>query len=147
MSATQIKKRQLDISIQETIDGCILYTSEQQLTDEEKSIARSNLGLDTDIVIDDVLSTTSTNPVQNNVITNALDDKQDSLISGTNIKTINGNSILGYGNLIISGGSGGSAELYLNDDNNGTVELTVINTSSTLNINDDNSGTVEITLI
>ena len=33
--------------------------------------------------------------------------KQDTLVSGENIKTINGNSILGTGNLVIEGGSGG----------------------------------------
>ena len=37
--------------------------------------------------------------------------KQDTLISGTNIKTINNNSILGSGNLVISGGGGGG-EIY-----------------------------------
>lgn len=31
---------------------------------------------------------------------------QPSLVSGTNIKTINGNSILGSGNLVVSGGGG-----------------------------------------
>lgn len=36
----------------------------------------------------------------------ALDDKQDELVSGTNIKTINGESILGSGNLSITGGGG-----------------------------------------
>lgn len=35
--------------------------------------------------------------------------KQDALVSGTNIKTINGNSILGSGDLTIGGGSGGGA--------------------------------------
>ena len=34
--------------------------------------------------------------------------KQDKLTSGTNIKTINGQSILGSGNITIEGGSGGS---------------------------------------
>jgi hypothetical protein len=34
-----------------------------------------------------------------------LDAKQDTLESGTNIKTINGNNILGSGNLVISGGT------------------------------------------
>ena len=34
--------------------------------------------------------------------------KQDTLVSGTNIKTINGNSILGSGNISIGGGGGGS---------------------------------------
>ena len=35
--------------------------------------------------------------------------KQDTLISGENIKTINGNSILGSGNIEIQGGSGGTS--------------------------------------
>ena len=34
----------------------------------------------------------------------ALNAKQDTLVSGTNIKTINGSSILGSGNLVITGG-------------------------------------------
>jgi hypothetical protein len=37
----------------------------------------------------------------------ALDGKQATLVSGTNIKTVNGNSLLGSGNLVISGGGGG----------------------------------------
>lgn len=37
----------------------------------------------------------------------ALDGKQDALVSGANIKTINGNSLLGSGDLTISGGGGG----------------------------------------
>lgn len=36
-----------------------------------------------------------------------MSEKQDTLVSGTNIKTINGNSVLGKGNITISGGSGG----------------------------------------
>lgn len=41
-------------------------------------------------------------------------DKQDKLVSGSNIKTINGQSIVGSGNLIIEGGSGGVAP-YITD--------------------------------
>lgn len=37
----------------------------------------------------------------------ALDEKQDLLVSGENIKTINGESILGSGNLTIAGSGGG----------------------------------------
>lgn len=37
------------------------------------------------------------------------DGKQDALVSGTNIKTINNESLLGSGNITISGGSGGGA--------------------------------------
>ena len=42
-----------------------------------------------------------------------LTNKQDTLVSGTNIKTLNGQSILGSGDLPISGGSGGAGNKYL----------------------------------
>lgn len=38
-----------------------------------------------------------------------ISSKQDVLISGTNIKTINGSSILGSGDIVIEGGGGGGA--------------------------------------
>lgn len=38
--------------------------------------------------------------------------KQDTLVSGTNIKTINNNSILGSGNITIEGGGGGETMYY-----------------------------------
>lgn len=40
--------------------------------------------------------------------TSQLDAKQDTLVSGTNIKTVNGNSLLGSGNITIEGGSTGN---------------------------------------
>lgn len=40
-----------------------------------------------------------------------MDNKQPILVSGTNIKTINGNSILGSGDIVISGGGGSSEGL------------------------------------
>ncbi len=52
------------------------------------------------MTVDDALSTSSTNPVQNKVITNTLNGKQATLVSGTNIKTVNGTSILGSGNIV-----------------------------------------------
>ena len=52
--------------------------------------------------VDTALSSTSINPVQNKVINSALGGKQSTLVSGTNIKTINNNSILGSGNLSIT---------------------------------------------
>ena len=42
--------------------------------------------------------------------TSALNGKQDKLTSGTNIKTINGQSLLGSGNITIDGGSGGVSQ-------------------------------------
>jgi uncharacterized delta-60 repeat protein len=43
---------------------------------------------------------------------NALNAKQATLVSGTNIKTINGTSLLGSGDIVISGGDGGGATTY-----------------------------------
>lgn len=66
----------------------------------------------------------------------ALDAKQATLVSGTNIKTINGNSILGSGNLSISAGSiEGTAVLstgetgglkFLREDGDGTCSWQLI---------------------
>lgn len=48
----------------------VQYDSVQYLTDEQKQLARSNIGVtEQGIVIDDELSTTSENPVQNRAIT------------------------------------------------------------------------------
>lgn len=44
---------------------------------------------------------------QINDLAAAISGKQDALVSGTNIKTVNGNSLLGAGNLEIEGGTGG----------------------------------------
>ena len=74
------------------------------------------------ITVDSGLSLTSENPVENRAISNAIKDneevvsaalndlntrvnqKQDTLVSGTNIKTVNNNSLLGSGNLTIQTG-------------------------------------------
>lgn len=42
-------------------------------------------------------------------ISTALTGYQQTLVSGTNIKTVNGNSLLGSGNLVIQGGGGGGS--------------------------------------
>lgn len=55
------------------------------------------------VTVDSALSGTSENPVQNKAIDAALGGKQATLVSGTNIKTINGESLLGSGNLTVSG--------------------------------------------
>ena len=53
---------------------------------------------------------TATVPSKTNMET-ALNAKQDTLVSGTNIKTVNGQSLLGSGNINIAGG-GGVAALF-----------------------------------
>lgn len=53
--------------------------------------------------------------------------KQDTLVSGTNIKTINGNSILGSGNISIGGGGGGSLPSFSMSLSGTTIKM--LNTS------------------
>ena len=52
-------------------------------------------------------ATTYTKTETDNAITAATSTKQDTLVSGTNIKTINGETLLGEGNITIQGGSSG----------------------------------------
>ena len=54
-------------------------------------------------------ATTYTKTEVDNAITAATSTKQDTLVSGTNIKTINNTSLLGSGNIDIQGGGGGKA--------------------------------------
>lgn len=63
------------------------------------------------VQVDSQLSETSENAIQNKAVTEALGDKQDVLISGQNIKTINGQSLLGKGNIVIGGGEGGGGNI------------------------------------
>lgn len=87
--------------------------------------------------VDSEVSETSTNPVQNKAVAGLLieiidqldtalssvgerfNSKQDKLVSGENIKTINGESIVGKGNIEIEGGSadleGYATEEYVNN--------------------------------
>ena len=63
----------------------------------------------------------------------AWNSKQDELVSGTNIKTINNKSILGSGNIVIEGGGGGS----------GTVNGIKVGQDGT-ELGPDTSGIVQI---
>lgn len=47
----------------------------------------------------------------------SLSQKQDTLVSGVNIKTINGNDLLGSGDIVIEGGSGDIVELTQSEYN------------------------------
>lgn len=63
------------------------------------------------ITVDSVITADSTNPVQSKAIYNNLKVKQDTLVSGTNIKTVNGQSLLGSGDITVSGETSGT-KLY-----------------------------------
>lgn len=73
--------------------------------------------------VDSELNETSENPVQNKVITTALNGKQDSLVSGINIRTINGYDILGQGNIKITGGT---VDTTMSDTSENAVQNKVI---------------------
>lgn len=60
--------------------------------------------------IDSTPTSGSDNPVKSGGVYTALGNKQDTLVSGTNIKTINNESLLGSGNIDIQGSGSGSGE-------------------------------------
>lgn len=60
------------------------------------------------------------------LVKNSLDTKQATLVSGTNIKTINNTSLLGSGNITIQGGGGsviGTGSFSIDDNGHLIVEL------------------------
>lgn len=95
----------------------------------ESLLGSGNIDIQAAGTIDTEMSSTSTNAVQNSVIKNYVDTsvttKQDTLVSGTNIKTINNESILGSGNITVEGSEW---MLTSSDDGNGTVVLSVTST-------------------
>lgn len=107
------------------------------------------------IVVDDELDADSDNAISNKAVTNAISDntsaindvnarvdgKQETLVSGVNIKTINGQSILGEGNIEIEGPGGGQENVIeivkvngtaLTPDSNKAVDVPVPTTLSSL---------------
>ena len=56
-------------------------------------------------------------------VRNALSTKQNTLVSGETIKTINGNSILGSGNITINSGSGQGIKMYAVVEESGTYKI------------------------
>ncbi len=78
-----------------------------------KTVDGTGSGLDADLLGGQSLATLQA----------SIGAKQDALVSGNNIKTINGNSILGSGDLTISGGGGGGGAV---DSVNGQVGVVVL---------------------
>lgn len=74
-------------------------------------------------------ATTYTKTETDNAITAATSTKQDTLVSGTNIKTINNQSILGEGNITIEGGSGGGKAIEAGTN----ISITTGETADTIN--------------
>lgn len=68
-----------------------------------------------EMVIDNLTTSQSTLPLSANQGKILNETKQNILVSGTNIKTINGNSLLGEGNIEIQGGGSGIADAPSDD--------------------------------
>lgn len=83
------------------------------VTDAEKVVIGNTIGVNTgDQIIpvsgvdfDPVGTDNSDNNAVNSLYSGLASSKQDALVSGTNIKTINGATILGSGDIVISGGA------------------------------------------
>lgn len=76
--------------------------------------------------VDLVLNSESSNPIANKAVNEALDAKQERLISGTNIKTINGMDIIGGGDIVISSEGAIAIDDNLNDASVNPVQNRVI---------------------
>jgi hypothetical protein len=84
------------------VEGFLLVDNElsEFSTTEQKAAVRGNIGLG------NVDNTSDANKPVSTATQTELNGKQAALVSGTNIKTVNGNSLLGSGNVeIASGGS------------------------------------------
>ena len=82
----------------------------------------------------------------------AMNGKQDTLVSGTNIKTINGNSILGEGNLEITGGDVDLTNYYTKTETDtklDTKQNTLVSGTNIKTINSQSilgEGNIEVTM-
>lgn len=76
-----------------------------------KKVGTVNISTDSGgtVDLDSILSSYATK----DYVASAVGDKQAALVSGENIKTVNGESLLGSGNIVIEGGGGGSSDVDL----------------------------------
>jgi uncharacterized Zn-binding protein involved in type VI secretion len=96
--------------------------------------------------LDNVSGTNTGDNATNSQYSGLATSKQDTLISGTNIKTINGTTILGSGDLVVSGGSLPSGTLGQTLAHNGTSfvatdKITVDATATTTEIQETSPNT------
>lgn len=71
---------------------------------------RTYTSFDSDLYILDIGGFTGLNERSSKTLQEVVNGKQDTLVSGTSIKTVNGQSILGEGNIEIQGSGGGIAD-------------------------------------
>ena len=90
----------------------------QDLSSIIASIEQQIAGKMDNVTLATVATSGSYNDLQDKPTIPDISGKQDTLVSGENIKTINGKSILGEGDIVIEGGSGGTTDLtgYATED-------------------------------
>ena len=101
------------------------------------SIARTNIGLG------NVDNTSDANKPVSTATQTALNTKQTTLVSGTNIKTLNGESILGSGDLEVA--SDGRAKAWVNFNGTGTVAIRAAFNVSSITDNGTGDYTINFT--
>ena len=116
-------------------------TALQSYTEQYKGTVSTT---DTSETIDDVYGTINLSAYATKT---DLNTKQDKLVSGTNIKTINGHSLLGNGNITIEGGGSADLSNYLTKTEVATVAISGsyndLKNKPTIPVNTDYSGTTE----
>ena len=100
----------LDLGTTRYISAPITIDASGNITLNFVSHTATSMQIITALISTDAKCTTSASNVTFPTIDEkeAWSGKQDKLVSGTNIKTVNGESILGSGNIAVSGGGGGT---------------------------------------
>ena len=107
-------------------NACKVVELTQAQYDELPTTAKTSNSL---FVITDATAGDLSNYYTKTQVDNALGGKQDTLVSGTNIKTINGETLLGEGNITIQGGSGGGKAIEAGTN----ISITTGETADTIN--------------
>ena len=116
----------IDVVLNSNVAPFVDYSKAQSLTDAQKAQARVNIGaVATSDIVDNLTTEDATKVLsanqgkvlseQNSALTTELNKKQDTLISGTNIKTLNNESLLGEGNIDITSAQWGNITGDLNN--------------------------------
>ena len=125
LEATKLEKSDFDESMENLETQFSNFYTKQEIDDDSLVVASALNDLeekkaDKDDLTDLINNVYTKEEIDNNhlVISSSLNDlntrlntKQDTLVSGINIKTINNKSILGSGNITLTGGSGGGGDI------------------------------------
>jgi hypothetical protein len=126
-----------NVSINGIADAQVIAYENSTSLWKNKTLTKSDVGLS------NVDNTSDLNKPISTATSTALSGKQDTLVSGTNIKTINGNSVLGSGDLVIGGG--GSSLIIKDEGTQITAAVASINfTGSSVTASSDVNGNVTV---